>query len=106
MRQVHYPSRHFRPGWRSAAGGSPAFLMQLPCSWGAMFFRTAWRRFVRFYRIRGAPPFYNASEEAMQKGQRAQREVLRCLHSAQAWPARLRTFRGAALGCRAVHAAT
>lgn len=74
--EIAYPSRHWRPRWPSAAGNSPAFLFSLPCSWGALFFRGPWRRFLRFYAVRGAPPFYNASHEAFQKGKLAAREVL------------------------------
>ena len=46
--EIAYPMRTWRPRWRSAAGlNHAAYLFQLPCSWGALFFRDAWRRFVQ-----------------------------------------------------------
>ena len=74
--EIAYPSRHWRPRWPSMAGSAPAFLFELPCSWGALFFRDYWRRFLRFYAQRGSPPFYNASYEPFQQGKLAAREVL------------------------------
>jgi hypothetical protein len=79
--EIAYPSRHWRPRWRSMAGEAPAMLMQLPCSWGALFVRAHWRRFVKFYAVRAAPPFYNFSAEAYQRGKLHDREVC-----AQAYP--------------------
>lgn len=58
------------------AGPSPVMLMCLPGSWGALYFRSVWRRFVEFYTVRAFPPFYNASAEAFQKGKLALREPL------------------------------
>lgn len=57
------------------AGETPCFLFCLPCSWGALYFRAAWRAFVAFYRLRAYPPFYNVSVEAFQKGEGTSREV-------------------------------
>ena len=47
--EIHRPGRSWRPRWPSAAGPKPAYLFQLPCSWGALYFRAYWRRFVNFY---------------------------------------------------------
>lgn len=74
--EIHYPSRHWRPRWPSAARTSPAFLFCLPCSWGALYFRAQWEAFLRFYRLRTAPPLYDFASEAAQKGKLAQREPL------------------------------
>ena len=74
--EIHYPSRHFRPRWNSMASSDSAFLFELPCSWGALYFRDYWRAFLSFYALRAYPPFYNTSQEDHQKGKGADREVL------------------------------
>ena len=61
--EIHRPGRSWRPRWPSAAGPKPAYLFQLPCSWGALYFRAYWRRFVNFYQVRTRAPFYNFSHE-------------------------------------------
>ena len=74
--EISYPSRHWRPRWGSMAGAAPAMLMCLPGSWGALYFRRTWQRFVAFYAARAHVPFYNFSAEAHQKGKLEKREVL------------------------------
>jgi hypothetical protein len=74
--EIKYPMQWWWPRSSSAAGQSPAYLFQLPCSWGALFFRAHWRRFGQFYRVRTRAPFFNFSHEALQRGQHEQREVL------------------------------
>ena len=74
--EIRYPNKRLRPRDRSLAGQSPAFLFELPCSWGALFFRDVWVDFLRFYRIRERPPFYDALEEAKQRGEREKKETL------------------------------
>lgn len=62
------------PHWR--VGRSPAFLMQLPCSWGALWFRPHWALFLRFVAMRRHPPFYNMTQELHQTGARHERQRL------------------------------
>ena len=76
MNEIRYPSHYWEPLWVRCVGESPAFLFQLPCSWGGLFFREYWRRFVAFSRLRIAPPFYNLTHEQVQRGSRETREVL------------------------------
>ena len=52
---------------------APAYLMQLPSSWGALYFRSALRRFETFYRQRTVPLLYSFAREA--KGGTAAREA-------------------------------
>eukprot|EP00908_Phaeocystis_cordata_P021950 Transcript_4359.p1 GENE.Transcript_4359~~Transcript_4359.p1 ORF type:complete len:474 (-),score=163.87 Transcript_4359:38-1438(-) len=54
----------------------PAFLLQVPCSWGALFFNTYFEEFLAFYDARTAPPFYNFSHEPHQRGLGKDREQL------------------------------
>lgn len=95
LNEIRYPSKGWRPRWRTAAGKSPAFLMQLPCSWGALFFRAHWQRFVRFYKLRAAPPFYNFTQENHQRGSKKTREVRegRPKRPASCHPSRRNSFR-------------
>ena len=91
--EIHYPMTSWRPRdgklrlvrWQGASpsspydgvvGDAPAFLFGLPCSWGALFFRSHWRRFIRFYATRASQPFYNFTHEDVQGGVKKTREVL------------------------------
>ena len=74
--EIAYPNRRWAPRRATAAGKAPAFLFCLPCSWGALYFRSQWEAFLRFYRTRAYPPFYHFAQEAVQKGERAGRETL------------------------------
>ena len=42
--------------------------MQVPCSWGALYYGSVWREFVRFYRVRVRPPFFNFTQELLKAG--------------------------------------
>ena len=55
---------------------SPAFLLQVPCSWGALFFSAYFEEFLRFFDARTAPPFYNFTEELHQTGLGTERQRL------------------------------
>ena len=76
LNEIRYPMASWSPRQDGVVGDAPVFLFQMPCSWGALFFREHWRRFRSFYNERARPPFYNASHEAMQRGARGTREVL------------------------------
>ena len=55
---------------------SPAFLLQVPCSWGALFFSAYFEEFLSFFDARTAPPFYNFTEELHQTGLGKERQRL------------------------------
>ena len=74
--EIHYPMRVWKPRHRQLESHAACFFFGLPCSWGALYFREHWRRFIRFYHLRGAPPFYNFTHEDVQGGSRFDREVL------------------------------
>jgi hypothetical protein len=48
----------------------------VPCSWGALFFGSVWRDFLRFYHHRVRKPFFSLSQEAAQRGIGKHREPL------------------------------
>lgn len=56
---LRYPQVKWLPDVHERA---PAFLLQVPCSWGALFLGSHWRDFLAFYRQRAAPPFFNFSQ--------------------------------------------
>ena len=37
-------------------------LVQVPCSWGAMFLGSMWRDFLRFYHLRVRKPFFDFAQ--------------------------------------------
>ena len=49
---------------------------QVPCSWGALFFGSHWRDFLKFYALRVRPPFFDFAQEATQRGVGKHREPL------------------------------
>ena len=50
--------------------------LQVPCSWGALYFGSMWRAFLHFYRARVRPPFFNLAQETTQRGVGKNREPL------------------------------
>ena len=73
LNEIVYPQRKWLPDRVTAM---PAFMLQVPCSWGALFFGSVWRDFVDFYRRRAAPPFFDFAQEARQTGVGKHREPL------------------------------
>ena len=63
LNEIAYPQAKWLP---EAHTTGAAFLLQVPCSWGALFFGSAWREFIAFYRMRVRPPFFNFTQEATQ----------------------------------------
>ena len=45
-----------------------AYVLQVPCSWGALYFSTYFEEFLAYYDVRTALPFYNFTEELHQAG--------------------------------------
>jgi len=73
LNEIVYPQVRWLPDKATAAN---AFLLQVPCSWGALYLGSMWRDFVRFYRARARPPFFNFTQEAHQRGVGKNREPL------------------------------
>ena len=86
---------HLRRWPASLHVAAPAYLMQLPSSWGALYFRHALRRFEAFYQLRTVPQLYSFAREA--EGGSAAREasepVLALPNSrANGWPRSWKRF--------------
>ena len=73
LNEIVYPQVRWSP---DRISGSNMFLLQVPCSWGALYIGSMWRDFLRFYRARARPPFFNFTQEATQRGQGKNRELL------------------------------
>ena len=73
LNEIAYPQKSWRP---DGFEREKAFLLQVPCSWGSLFLAPVWRDFLAFYATRAAPPFYDPSAEARQRGAGAAREPL------------------------------
>ncbi|KAL1524388.1 hypothetical protein AB1Y20_019283 [Prymnesium parvum] len=73
LNEIAYPQTKWLP---DKATDSPVFLLQVPCSWGALFLGSVWAEFLRFYEERVRPPFFNFSQEAAQRGTGKDREPL------------------------------
>ncbi|KAL3931749.1 MAG: hypothetical protein SGPRY_000993 [Prymnesium sp.] len=73
LNEISYPQTKWLP---SQATSSPVFLLQVPCSWGALFVGSAWAEFINFYQIRTKAPFFNFSQEWEQRGIGKDREPL------------------------------
>ena len=65
LNEIQYPQARWHP---DESTDQPTFLLQVPCSWGGLFFGGVWREFVAFYHERVRPPFFDFSQEATQKG--------------------------------------
>ena len=65
LNEIAYPQVKWSP---DLATQQPAFLLQLPCSWGALYFGSVWKDFLRFYMQRVRPPFFDLAQEAAQRG--------------------------------------
>ena len=65
LNEIAYPQVKWSP---DLATQQPAFLLQVPCSWGALYFGSVWRDFLRFYMQRVRPPFFDLAQEAAQRG--------------------------------------
>ena len=57
------PSQAWLPGDHVSPPELPIFLHGVPSSWGGVYFGEHWRRFLSFVAVRGAPPFYEETEE-------------------------------------------
>ena len=73
LNEILYPQVRWLP---DKATASNAFLLQVPCSWGALYLGSMWRDFVTFYHARAQPPFFNFTQEAHQRGVGKNREPL------------------------------
>jgi hypothetical protein len=65
LNEIAYPQVKWSP---DLATQQPAFLLQVPCSWGALYFGSVWKDFLRFYMQRVRPPFFDLAQEAAQRG--------------------------------------
>ena len=73
LNEIQYPQVRWLP---DRATNSPTFLLQVPCSWGALFLGRIWRQFLQFYWMRTAPPFYVFEQEKNQSGVGKTRQML------------------------------
>ena len=95
LNEIAYPQVKWSP---DLATQQPAFLLQLPCSWGALYFGSVWKDFLRFYKQRVRPPFFDLGQEAAQRGIGKDREPLGepCLHlpasRSNVWPRSWKRF--------------
>ena len=73
LNEIQYPQVKWTP---DLATDSPTFLLQIPCSWGGLFFGSVWKEFIAFYHERVRPPFFDFAQEAAQRGIGKDREPL------------------------------
>ena len=73
LNEILYPQVRWLPDKATAAN---AFALQVPCSWGALYFGGVWKDFIRFYHVRTSVPFFNFTQEANQRGVGKNREPL------------------------------
>lgn len=73
LNEIHYPQVKWLPDQET---GSSLFLLQVPCSWGALYFGYAWKEFLEFYATRVRAPFFDFAQERTQKGIGGERQML------------------------------
>ena len=73
LNEIAYPQQKWLP---DRATASTVFVLQVPCSWGALFLGSAWRDFLKFYHMRVKKPFFDFAQEAAQRGIGKNREPL------------------------------
>jgi len=65
LNEIQYPQATWRASKEGGVrGGTHAFLLQVPCSWGALIFGAYVADFLAFFDARSAAPFYNFSARA------------------------------------------
>ena len=94
LNEISLGREHNQP-WRASSHiAEPAFLMQLPSSWGALYFAPFLRHFKRFYAVRTRWPLYNTSADDDPMKQRTASNPLLNLPNCRAnhWPRSWKRF--------------
>jgi len=73
LNEIAYPNQKWNP---QKEVSEKVFRLQIPCSWGGLYFRPVWNDFLEFYALRVAPPFFNFTQEARQSGKGKHRQPL------------------------------
>ena len=76
LNEIQYPQVKWRASKEGGMHSGHAFLLQVPCSWGALIFGAYVADFLAFFDARSIPPFYNFSAEAHQTGYGKDRQAL------------------------------